>query len=577
MSNTAETAQRFASIEKPWLHVLPEGASEKEVPKCSMYKFLKDRSQPNLSVNAISYFGEKITYGTFLSKIDQYAAAFDSLGVKKGEYVSLISVVIPETAYTIYALNKIGAICNIIDPRTDTAHIVEYVKKGQSKKLVIVDAVFNKIAKCLDSMDLDTIIVQSPAESLSWIKKLAYKDTAVVDYGDKRVIKSVDFAKLGLGKSVEATEYEPDYPAVVTRTGGTTGVAKGVVLTNDSLNAVVCNVEDFGAIKKPGEKLLNFLPVAASYGIACGIHVAFGFNFENILIPNFQPELFPEYVLKYKPNHIVGVPMFFESLMDNKKAQKADLSFLHTMVSGGDSARPEFEKRFNEFALSRGALYPMAQGYGMSETSSVVTFNMHNIHREGTVGIPSPHTMLSIFKPGTYEELPIGEVGEIYIGGATLMKEYLGEPEETANALFIHPDGSKWVHSGDLGVMDEDGFVKIVGRIKRSIIRYDGHKVYPIQLENAALADERVANCAVIPVVDLDHNQGHLPLVICELRPDVEDKGQVLKEVLELVKANSELRSHPAGIDGMDQIPITNNGKNDITKLTNKFGKFNYK
>jgi len=566
----------FASKVKPWQKVLPEGALEKPLLKCSIYETVKTNGLKNSNVTAIEYFDKKISYKQMIEKVDQYAACFNEIGVKKGEYVSIISVNIPEVVYTIYGLNKIGAVCNLIDPRTDTEHMIQYVKKGKCKKLVIVDAVLNKVDGHFDEMGLDTIIVQSPFQSITGIEKL-FNPTKIDFKKDNRLMPNEKFEKLGLNKTVKQAEYEPNWPAAVTRTGGTTGVAKGVVLSNDCLNAVFQNVVDFGAIWHPGDRLLNFLPIAASYGIACGIHVSFSMSFTTTLVPKFKPSDFADLVLKHKPNHIVGVPIFYETLMLSKKAQKADLSFLTTMVAGGDSASESFETRFNEFALSRGAKFPLAQGYGMSETGSVVSFCMHNTHKAGTVGVSSPHTIISVFEPGTTNEVPVGQTGEVCITGATLMNEYLDEPEETKKVMIKHPDGKVWVHSGDIGVMDDEGFLKIVGRIKRSIIRFDGHKVYPVQLEEICARCEDVKFCSVIPVKDMDHEQGHLPLVVVELMDTIQDKKTRLNEILASIKKSSEERSHPIGIVDVESMPITANGKVNVLELTKKYGHFNYK
>ncbi len=566
------------SIAKPWLKHFKKECIERPLPECSLYRQLKESSGNTPNQTALSYYGAEITYSQMMEKIDQYAAAFDAMGVGEGDYVSFYTVSIPETIYAIYGLNKIGAVSNLIDVRTDKNHTKEFIAKAKSDVLVVIDIAFEKVAENLDDLGIRKVIVQSAAESLSFFKGLAVKRRAKanVPYDGKRIIKNKDFARLGQGKSVEQIPYEKDRPAVVTRTGGTTGTSKGVLLTNDSLNAVYANFRDVVGSGKGGT-FLNFLPLGASYGIACGIHMGLCMNVIDILIPKFAPDDFADLIYEYKPNYIIGVPIFYENLMHSEKMKDFDLSFIEAMAAGGDSANIAFEQRLREFTKERGAKYPLAQGYGMSEGSSAVAFGVFNIHKDGSAGVPCVHTTISAFKPGTTEELDIGETGEICITGPTLMKEYLDEPEETANIMWEHPDGQIWVHSGDLGYIDEDGFLFIKGRMKRSVVRFDGHKSYPVQLEAVVKTIPDVKNCCVIAIQDMTHDQGELPLVIAEAAEEYKgSRDALVAEILETCKEGMEERSQPAGAVIIDEIPVTGNGKVNVQKLESEFGHYDY-
>ena len=566
------------SIAKPWMkHYDPEWA-KRPIPECSIYDQLKESAGHTPDQTALMYYGTEITYSQMMQKIDQYAAAFDALGVKAGEYVSFYTVSFPETIYAIYGLNKIGAVSNLIDVRTDKNHSKEFIAKAKSKVLVAVDIMFNKVEGALDELGIEKVIIQSAADSLPFFKSLAvrHKTKTNIRYDGKRIIKNKDFAKMGLGKSVEEIPYEKNRPAVVTRTGGTTGVSKGVLLTNDSLNAVYANFRDVVGTGK-GNRFLNFLPLGASYGIACGIHMGLCMNVVDILIPKFTPDEFADLVYTYKPAYIIGVPIFYENLMHSEKMKNFDLSFTIAMAAGGDSANLAFEKRLREFTKERGAKYPLAQGYGMSEGSSAVAFGVFNIHKDGSAGIPCVHTTISIFKPGTTEELDIGELGEICITGPTLMKEYLDEPEETAHVMWKHPDGQIWVHSGDIGYIDEDGFLFLKGRIKRSVVRFDGHKSYPVQIEAVVKTHPMVKNCCVVPIQDMTHEQGELPLILAEPADEFKgDRETMREEILEICKEGIEERSQPAGCEIIDKIPMTTIGKVDVKKLTDEYRHYDY-
>lgn len=566
------------SIVKPWMkHYNPDWIN-RPLPECSLYAQLKESSANCPNQTALHYYGTEVTYSQMIKKIDQYAAAFVEMGVKAGDYVSFYTVSLPETIYAIYGLNKIGAVSNLIDIRTDKNHSKKFVAKAKSDVLIVIDLAFEKLEGALDELGIRKVIVQSAAESLSFFKAMAVrrKTRTNIPFDGKRIVRNKDFAKLGEGKSVDEIPYEKDRPAVVTRTGGTTGVSKGVLLTNDSLNAVYANFRDVVGTGM-GNSFLNFLPLGASYGIACGIHMGLCMNVIDILIPKFKPDDFADLIYEYKPNYIIGVPIFYENLMHSGKMKNFDLSFCLAMAAGGDSANIAFEQQLREFTKARGAKYPLAQGYGMSEGSSAVAFGVFDIHKDGSAGIPCVHTTISAFKPGTTEELDIGETGEICITGPTLMKEYLDEPEETAYVMWEHPDGQTWVHSGDLGYIDEDGFLFIKGRMKRSVVRFDGHKSYPVQLEGVVKEHPAVKNCCVIPIQDMTHPQGELPLILAEPAEEFTGDREVLRqELMDLCAEGIEERSQPAGAVIIDEIPVTANGKVDVKKLEEEFGHYDY-
>ena len=566
------------SVVKPWLkHYNPEWI-DRPLPKRSLYSQLKESSGNCPDQTALSYYGTEVSYLEMIKMIDQYAAAYKELGVKEGDYVSFFTVSLPETIYSIYGLNKIGAVCNLIDIRTDKDHTKEFIAKANSDVLIVLDIAWPKVKDSLDELGIRKVIVQSAGDSLSFFKRMAIKRKVdvKVPFDGKRIIHDKDLAAMGVGKSVDEIPYEEDRPAIVTRTGGTTGVSKGVILTNDSLNAVYANFRDVVGTGL-GDSFLNFLPLAASYGIACGIHMGLCMNVIDILIPKFSPDEFADLIYEHKPNYIIGVPIFYENLIHSPKMKDFDLSFIKAMAAGGDSANIGFERRLRKFTSDRHAKYPLAQGYGMSEGSSAVAFGVFNIHKDGSAGIPCVHTTISVFKPGTTEELDIGEAGEVCITGPTLMKEYLDEPEETAHVMWEHPDGQKWIHSGDVGYIDEDGFLFLKGRMKRSVVRFDGHKSYPVQIEAVVQKHPDVKNCCVVAIQDRTHDQGEWPLVIAEPPEEFDgDPAELREEILELCEDGIEERSQPVGVVIVDKIPLTDFGKVDVKALSEEYKHYNY-
>lgn len=546
------------------------------LPQMTAYDLMRSANAGRPDDLAICYYGTKITYRTLFANIDQCAAAFAAQGVKQGDIVSFLTVAVPECMTAIYALNKIGATANTMDPRLDTESICRMTKESGSRIMLILDAAFPKFEAVLPQMEQDRIIVLETARSLPPLKKLAMrlKLKLHIPYGD-RVLKWDAFLRCGAGIGVKAAPYVGDAVFSISYTGGTTGIPKGVMLTNDSVNAAAYNFSHYGIDAKPGDTFLGIIPIFTSYGIVCGMHMPMVMGATVIPIPKFDPAKFGDLIRKFKPNHMISTPAFYEMLMKSPAVQKLDLSFITTMGSGGDTMNAGLEKKLHAFMQEHHIKYPLAQGYGMSEASAAVSFCAGNTYKRGSVGIPSLCTTVSIFDPDTGKEVDYGEVGEVCITGMTLMKGYFQRPEETANILRQHGDGKTWIHSGDLGYMDADGFLYIIGRLKRMITRFDGHKVYPHILESMIGAMPEVKNCCVIGVKDLDHGQGDQPLVVVELDEQTEIE-KTCRRIYAECQRRAEERGRPVAVLAVKTMPLTGSGKNDFTLLSNRLHEYNY-
>ena len=252
-----------------------------------------------------------------------------------------------------------------------------------------------------------------------------------------------------------------------------------------------------------------------------------------------------------------------------------DLSFLYTLASGGDSMNEGLERKLDVFRKEHNMKFPLAQGYGMSELSAAASFCVNDVYKRGSVGIPSLTVNVGIFDPETGKELGYNRNGEVCVTGPSMMKGYFNNPEETAYVMRTHEDGKVWIHSGDLGYMDEDGFLFIKGRIKRMITRFDGHKVFPVNIESMVHEHESVKNVCVIGVDDRGHGQGQYPLVMIESEDGV-DKEKLCKEVFDECQARLEERGRPVAVLSIDKIPLTGSGKNDYRTLEGIYSKFDY-
>lgn len=572
--------KRTVSTEKAWMKYYPEEARNATPPKMKIYSFLKEVNSNRLHDTAIYYYGTKISVKRLIERIDECADAFAALGVKKGDTVSLLSASTPESIIAFYALNKMGATVNAIDPRMDMKSISRMIQSAGSEILIVIELAFPKVSPIISEIHQKHIIVQSPATSLPALKKFVTKlsNRGQIPYGKKGIMSWETFIKKAKnGVAVEA-DYVGDATVAITYTGGTTGFPKGVMLTNDSLNAVAFNFIHAGIIHEKGHRFLGIMPIFSSYGLVCGIHMPLTLGLELALIPRFYPNKMGEYVKKYKPEHMIATPAFYEILIDSEEMKGFDLSFALTMGSGGDSMNAGLETKLEAFMESHGIRYPLAQGYGMSEVSAAATFCVNDRYKKGSVGIPCLATTIGIFDPETGEELGYGELGEVCITGPTMMKGYYNNKEETDYVMRKHADGQVWVHSGDIGSIDEDGFVYIQGRVKRMITRFDGHKVFPITIESFIAEDERVHSCSVIAVDDRERLQGQYPMAVIELMTgvDVAERDNICREIYERCQELLEERGRPVAVVCIDEIPLTGVGKNDYRLLEKEYKYFDY-
>ena len=568
------------SKEKVWLKYYSEEALSIPFPTMSAYSYLKYSNRGRVKEVALHYYGKDIKFKQLFNDIDEIANSFSALGVKKGDIVSFVSVAVPECIASIYALNKIGAIANTIDPRMDTESIKRMVLESESKILVVIDVAFPKIKAIMDDIHQDKIVVQSAARSLPYLKKVAmnaklkFQVKLNVEYSET-VIDWDSFLQIGENTAAVEAPYDMDDVVAITYTGGTTGFPKGVMLTNRSMNAAAFNFKQAGLAVTPGEKFLGIIPIFTSYGMVCGMHMPLCYRTVLVPIPRFIPATFGKLVRQFRPNHMISTPAFYELMMNSKEVKNLDLSFLVTMGSGGDTMNEGLENKLVDFMVKHNIKYPLAQGYGMSEVSAAASFCVNDIYKRGSVGIPSVTTTISIFDPDTQKELDYNEIGEVCITGPSMMKGYFKRPEETAHVMRKHDDGLTWIHSGDLGYVDKDGFLFIVGRVKRMITRFDGHKVFPVNIESLVSEREDVHNCSVIGVRDREHMQGHYPMVFVEFA-NVEDKEAVCKEIYQICLEKLEERGQPVAVVPIDKVPITGAGKNDYRALEKEYVNFDY-
>ena len=545
------------------------------MPEMSAYRYIRTSNANREDEVVLDFFGSSIKHSELWDMIERIAASLDAIGIKEDDVITLVTVAAPESIALFYALNKIGATANTIDPRMDRESILQRAETSGIKKAFVLDAVYERAGNVLTKNGYTLYVIPSTGSVSALKRMIASFKLPKVTYGPN-VIRWKDFIAFGEGRQAPEAPYVGDRTAAITYTGGTTGTPKGVMLTNDSINAVAENFKISAPTFNNGQSFLDIIPMFTSYGLVTGLHMPISKGGRLIIIPKFVPEDFGKLVMKYRPNHMIATPAYCEMMLSSKEVKGKDLSFIYTLGSGGDNISRGLEDWMLSEMKAHNMPYRLSQGYGMSEVSSAATASFLDIYKPGTVGAPCPLSIVGIFDTETGKELGYNETGEICMAGPIIMKGYWKEPEETAEIMKKHDDGMTWIHSGDLGFLDEDGFLHVMGRLKRMITRFDGHKVFPTTLENLLTYHDHVVNCAVIGVKDLDHRIGHMPLALVELEPGC-DKDAVRKELLKVCDEDVEDRGKPVDVIVVDSMPLTSMGKNDNIALEKIYGEYRYK
>lgn len=549
----------------PWLKYFGDMPAHLDYPKGSMYEAVRESAITKKKMNSVAYEfqGKKTNYKHFLNKIEVLGKAYKSIGIDEGDMVTVCMPNTPQGVDTFYALNRIGAVPAMIHPLSAVGEIAFYINSTQSKAVLVVDLFYEKVLEALKQVKHTVkVVVAHIKDELPFPLNMLYpltvkKKPAPLPKDNKNVIDWSDF--ISGGKKVKLSDKFPkaEDTAVILFSGGTTGTSKGIKLTNLNMNALAAQVAANAGFTMEGLRMFSVMPLFHGFGLGVGIHTALMASGTCIIIPQFTIKTYARDVKKYKPNVIVGVPTLYEALL-RSEGFDFDLSFLRGMFCGGDSLSVELKKKVDKFLKDHNATIQVREGYGTTECVTASCLTPYDTYREGSIGIPLSDTYYSIVNPNNDTELPYGEEGEICICGPTVMKGYLNNAEETASTLRRHEDGNLWLHTGDLGYMDEDGFVYYKQRMKRLII-VSGINVYPSQVENAIDAHPDVLlSCAVgIP----DPYKMHVVKAFVVLRQGVEPSDKIKEEIIENCKKNVSRYGVPREIEFRTELPKTLVGK----------------
>ena len=550
------------SASAPWLKYYGSTPASLDYSRKTMYGLLSETARKYPKNIAYNFMGKETSFEAFMDRIDAVAKGLTAMGLRRGDRITICMANTPQALDCFYACNRIGVIPNMIHPLSAAKEIAFYLNFSKSKAILTLDQFYNKVASIADELDNPTtILIAKVADELPFPLSLLYPLTK----GGRHPLPKTgytlwyDMVKAGRDTALPSDEGRYDDCGAILYSGGTTGTTKGIMLSNMNFNALglqTIAASGFGSVA--GMKMLSIMPVFHGFGLGIGIHTALIGGATCILIPQFSVKVYAETLLKRKPELIPGVPTLFEALLRADALKNADLSFLKGIFSGGDSLSPELKKKVDTFLKEHGCSEQIREGYGTTECVTASCLTPKDYARSGSIGVPFPDTFYKIVKPGTTEELPANHEGEICLSGPTVMLGYMDNPEETAQTLRPHGDGRIWLHTGDLGHMDEDGFIYFRQRLKRMIIT-SGYNVYPSQLENIIDGHEKVLLSCVIGVKDPYRVQRVKAYVVP--MPGIEPTEELKQELLDYCAGRIAKYAMPRQIEFRTELPKTLVGK----------------
>ncbi len=546
----------------PWRAFYGTTPATIDYPEKTMQQMVQEAANAYPNHIAYTFMGKNTSYCAFTGRIDAAAKGLYKLGIRKGDKVTICMPNSPQALDCFYGLNRIGAIPNMIHPLSAATEIAFYLNFSKSKAILTLDQFYDKVSSI--SADLEnetTILVAKIADELPFPLNILYPMTKS---GKHKLPKEgyrlwQDVVKEGKNESLPEDDGKATDCGAILYSGGTTGTTKGIQLSNLNFNALglqTIAASGFGCIA--GMKMLSIMPVFHGFGLGIGIHTALIGGATCILVPQFSVKIYADTLKKHKPNIIPGVPTLFEALLRADGLKDMDLSFLRGIFSGGDSLSPELKRKVDTFLKEHNCPEQIREGYGTTECVTASCLTPKDYARSGSIGVPFPDVYYKIVEPGTLTEAEPGTEGEICISGPTVMLGYMDNPEETANTLQPHADGKTWLHTGDLGHMDADGFVYFHQRLKRMIIS-SGYNVYPSQLENVIDGHEKVLLSCVIGVKDAYRGQKVKAYVVP--MPGIAPTEELKQELLSYCARHIAKYAMPRELEFRTELPKTLVGK----------------
>ena len=551
--------EKTENKEKPWLKYYGNVPESLNYFNGSMYDYLKDTASKNEKRSAYSFYGNEVTFKSFMKKIDKVASALKEFNIVENECVTICMPNTPESFALIYAINKVGAICNIIHPLSSTQDIERALKETNSSIIFCSDVAMPKARH----IKVKHFIMVPTSESLGKFLKTLYNIKSSLNMKlEDGMLTWHEFLNYGVSEDTYVKR-DPNSPAAIIYSGGTTGKPKGIIISNANFNAMALQTSSVCEYISPGNSVLSSLPIFHVFGLALCTHTCLVAGMKCIIVPQLNTKKINKELRKYKPSVYPAVPSLLKMSMNDSDPGSNAFKDIKVVVVGGDYLSPQVKSEYEEYLKAHGSSAVVKSGYGLSEACgfcccTAEVDEKHVDNHKGTLGIPNPDMIVKIFEPNSDIEKSLGDVGEICITGPTLMMGYINEDEETKKTLVIHNDGKTWLHTGDLGYMDKDGFIFYTSRLKRMIIT-NGYNVYPIELEDIINKCKYVDTCTVVGIPHKIKSQ--TPKAVIVLKSNVQDTPEVREEIRRYCYKNIAKYAVPTEYEFRTSLPKTAVGK----------------
>lgn len=550
--------------EKPWLKYYDRMPEHLNYYNGSMYDMLSDAALKYPNFTALEFFDIKYSYKQLMKRIDEVAVSLRKLKIVENECVTICMPNMPEAITLIYAINKIGAICNIIHPLSTKEEIERALEETNSSVMFTTDVTIKKV----EDIDLKHLIVCEVSHSMNGFMQFFYntKNKKNMKYKDN-VVKWSNFIKGSTSVINTHVSRSKNSPAVIIYSGGTTGRQKGIILSNLCFNSLVTQCEVVCKEAKAGNSILSALPIFHGFGLCICVHVPLALGLKCILVPKINTLKINYLIRSKKPNLLPVIPSMLNIIVNSIPLGKKSFESVKVILSGGDYLSDELREKTEKYFRMCGSIAHIQIGYGLSEATAFVSATSEAVKETNNIGIPNPDNIIKIFEPGTDVEVGFEKSGEICVTGPSLMLGYINQDKETDNVLKTHYDGKIWLHTGDLGYMSKDGVLHYQSRIKRMIIS-NGYNIYPIELEEVICKCKYVKECTIVAVKHKVKQEAVKAVIV--LKKNIEKTNDVEREIKEYCKKNIAKYAIPYEYEFRESLPITRVGKINYRELERK-------
>ena len=564
----------YPSIDRPWLKYYTEKDLALKVPQCTVYQYIYDRNKDYPNNVAILYYGNKIQYKTLFSNVEICTRALRQIGIQRGECVTLCSAGVPEAVYLVLACSRIGAIANFINPMFTKDQMLERINETEATWFFVLDAMYSYVKDVLPKTCVKNIVIISATNSIPSLqsKLLDIRSEA------RRIIKHEqktqefmlwkDFCDFHTRFNASPdVPYQPDTPMIMVYSSGSTGASKGILLTNDGINATISNYFNSGFHFEKNDSFLQIVPIWFSTGIVMSLLMPLAQGITVIPEPKFSKENFVADLIKYKPSLTLNATNAWLYAITAEEMKNADLSNMKYPITGGEKVLPKDEERVNAFFKAHGCNRKLYKGYGMCEFGSTISGTTDApllADKPGGCGYPILNLIIASFDVNTGKELKYGQHGELRAQSPARMKGYYKNDEATAAFFKTDENGEVWGCTGDIGYIDEDGEVFVVGRATDHCRRENGEIVFLFEIEREILKDRDVAQCKV---VDMEIAEGKRLAAHIIPHPGLKNETEMIIRIHKQLVDTLPNYMVPDYYKIRSSIPLNKNGKADIIAL----------